>query len=1133
MHCWLARSRASGVESAAATRVAVMARKILQRGSSPPVHPESERHLLERIGLGDDIVDAALPGDLACRFRRPPRLDVLGALGLEAPDFSPDPDLALDERSPYEASFLSEWVPGRLGPTAGRWMIPQASLDALAAAAGAPAEGARRVDFVASPPWLEPFVVELGPHGDDVAPVDAGRDSELAQAGIDVLRVENLKELRSLDGPQLDAVARRWEVPSARSDEQSIDLVYGPPQLHRLVLGIVEALESGFLAGSTWTIAVEDPLELAVDLVRPYLDLLGAIDALWRGDAVADHIVITHSGGTIAYRRTNGRFLRANDAPGDAQEPDVVIQLEIDRSPSDALHAAGATPTIVIRSAVLPVEQRSTVEEGPERRTIEIATNEQREALRVLLQTAFAKDDFREGQLEALIEVLGGRDCTVLLPTGAGKSLIYQLAGLCLPGRTLVVDPIIALMEDQVFGLAQHGIDRVAEISSSRVREGRGDELLRQVAGGDALFVFVAPERLQMSAFRGALRELASVTPVNLAVVDEAHYVSEWGHQFRTSYLNLGATLRDCCRDAIGEPPSILALTGTASRAVLRNVLFELEMKQQTGYSIVKPATFDRPELQFEIVRTRPGQSEASLRGYVNSLPAKFRSSHGEFFSANGVDTYSGIVFCPHVNGDYGVFDVSSRLADVIGHRPSFYAGARPRGVGGNWDFLKRSNAQAFKENRAPVLVATNAFGVGIDKPNIRWVLHYGVPGSIEAYYQEVGRSGRDGNPARCGLIFSEFDEGRDRRLLDEDLALEMARADHSSVGRSDSDDVTRALFFYFSTFKPVDEMLDAIDDVVDAIEPLDNARTVALPFRNQDDQEKAIHRLVLLGVVRDYQCEWGSQRFVLHVARSTQDTVVDHLISYVGRNQPGRVDQIAATLRSQQWAKLRDAIRGCAEELITFIYDTIARSRRRSLREIWLLAREARGDEEVRERILDYLTEGDLAPMLERLAERSPFTFDDWIEPYRLILAADDVREWRGNTARLLTSYPLHPGLLVGRGLAELLDPDGSLDEFGSSLDAALEAAMDQYNLQADQIVTVIDVLWELASTRRPAGLSLIYEASRRHAIPSQATRAASRGALLGEYADRALDIVVLADYLDRELAQATATAEIYEGRL
>ncbi|NBO56409.1 MAG: DEAD/DEAH box helicase, partial [Actinobacteria bacterium] len=334
------------------------------------------------------------------------------------------------------------------------------------------------------------------------------------------------------------------------------------------------------------------------------------------------------------------------------------------------------------------------------------------------------------GQYEALSEVLEGRDCTVLLPTGAGKSIIYQLAGLCLPGRTLVIDPLTALIEDQLNGLRLHGIDRVVGLSSQTTRMGIGKQLLDEVSNADAYFTFISPERLKIQAFRSALREMTSLSPVNLVVVDEAHCVSEWGHDFRTAYLGLGDVVRETCKDSAGVPPPLLALTGTASRAVLKDVLFQLGMVERTANSIVRPKTFDRKELNFQIRLTTPESSTAELKGVLKSLPGLFGESSQDFFEPNGEDTYAGLIFCPTGNGYHGIVTTSEEVKSIIpSHR--IYAGKKPKSLGKiNWDNTKRRNAELFKGNEITALVTTIAFGMGIDKPNIRWVVHYGLPKS-------------------------------------------------------------------------------------------------------------------------------------------------------------------------------------------------------------------------------------------------------------------------------------------------------------------------------------------------------------------------------------------------------------------
>lgn len=410
------------------------------------------------------------------------------------------------------------------------------------------------------------------------------------------------------------------------------------------------------------------------------------------------------------------------------------------------------------------------------------------------LQHLFRKEGFRRKQVDVLRHTLRGRSAIGLLPTGAGKSLTYQLSALLQPGVALVVAPLKSLMQDQNASLHKAGITRTAFINSSLSGPERR-RVQERMTEGTYQFVFVSPERFQIQEFRERLDNME--VPFSYCVVDEAHCVSEWGHDFRTAYLRLGRNVRAHCRSGWGELP-IIALTGTASFDVLADVRRELQFDESTA--TIKPETFEREELTFEIVpvsipelpadagawdikKAVMEQKKAKLADLLQEIPQRMNgqgngrryargdrpalgdgaatgdgassgsASSRDFFALDGDETNSGLIFTPHANGDYGVRSVAGAVRSVspaLRGGTGCYASSEDRT---DDDDLMRIQEE-YKENELSALVATKAFGMGIDKPNIRYVVHMNMSQSIESYYQQAGRGGRDRNEARCFVLY-------------------------------------------------------------------------------------------------------------------------------------------------------------------------------------------------------------------------------------------------------------------------------------------------------------------------------------------------------------------------------------------
>lgn len=356
--------------------------------------------------------------------------------------------------------------------------------------------------------------------------------------------------------------------------------------------------------------------------------------------------------------------------------------------------------------------------------------------LRDKLRANFGFNDFRQGQLELIQALLEGRDALGVMPTGGGKSLCFQFPALLFHGTAIVVSPLIALMKDQVDALKARGV--AAEAYNSSLFHWEKTELIGRLQRGEIKLLYIAPERIQNERFIQVLKQ----THVSFLAVDEAHCISHWGHDFRPDYMKLNQLRR-----AIGFPPCI-ALTATATARVQNDIVQRLEL-----FEVEKVVTgFHRQNLRFEV--------EA-----CSSRAEKL--SHLKQLISEAAQTGSALVYASTRKNVEWVTDAlnASRIAAA-----SYHAGMS--------DADREFTQNRFQKNKTQVLVATNAFGMGIDKADVRLVTHFDIPGSMEAYYQEAGRAGRDGNPARCVLLFNHADVSTQEFLIDQhsDDASDVAR---------------------------------------------------------------------------------------------------------------------------------------------------------------------------------------------------------------------------------------------------------------------------------------------------------------------------------------------------------------------
>ena len=340
-----------------------------------------------------------------------------------------------------------------------------------------------------------------------------------------------------------------------------------------------------------------------------------------------------------------------------------------------------------------------------------------------VLKKYFANDTFRPGQQEIIEAILNGRDAMAIMPTGAGKSVCYQVPALLLPGITLVVSPLISLMQDQVKALNDVGVH--AAFINSALTEGQIRKALSLAAQGVYKIIYVAPERLESWEFL----DFATHTEISMVTVDEAHCISQWGQDFRPSYVKIVDFIRK-----LGRRPVVSAFTATATENVRDDILRTLQLANPN----VVVTGFDRENLYYSVEHIR--KKDDFILDYIEKHPSD-----------------SGIIYCAtRKNVDKLYEELFKRGVAVTRYHA---------GLGGA---ERKKNQEDFIYDRAPVVVATNAFGMGIDKSNVRFVIHYNMPQSMENYYQEAGRAGRDGEPAQCILLFSPQDMMINRFLLEQ-----------------------------------------------------------------------------------------------------------------------------------------------------------------------------------------------------------------------------------------------------------------------------------------------------------------------------------------------------------------------------
>lgn len=972
----------------------------------------------------------------------------------------------LDGLTP-EHYFYEQILPKYLGPYYKRFVLPQVHFSSLIdSLISDDTIGYQRLDFLITTPTRS-IAIELDDPGHEGHQSrDTHRVQLLQQNGFRSIRIEN-HEIEAGSGVNLQEL-----IETLREDEtKTIDNVSA---VDKYLLAIklahqvqIVALES-LLAGLLPLTSIQTEIYFDINSISFKKDEVEIIvsSALEDLKELMDHLYVLYGVEAVFA----GLKLKTSNRLGLISAPVITFD--------ENLITKGVK--LIIQDISFP----RIIAHHEERTSPTLIQDISEDTLRFFLKYIFRYDTFLEGQFDAISRTLQGKDSVILLPTGAGKSLAFQLASLVLPGVTIIIDPTTALIDDQIDNLLRIGIDRVVGITSM-VEGMLKSKLIEFFAQGEYIFCYIAPQRLQIQQFRDKIRALTTNTPISLIAIDEAHCVSEWGHNFMTAYLNIGRTAREYC-ESHGRTPPLLALTGTASSAVLRDVQRELQIKFD---AIITPKDFNRKELHFAVFECKSPEKQSKLQSiFQRYLPEdsifakmKFYKSFDRLYRTENGEANSGLVFCLNAGGSYGVMEVK-RSFSTLGIDVRIYSGGKPDKSFSDiqWNKDKRKNATDFKNNKFPVMVATKSFGMGIDKPNIRYVVHFGLPQSIESFYQEVGRAGRDRKNAQSVLIISNDFKDRTNKLLDPDATTETLNQIMNDERNWDNDDdITRAIYLHLQSFRGIKEEIKSIDQVKNKIGNLEIADKISIVFErgNRGDLEKAIHRLLLLGVIRDYTIDYATNEFNITVAGASKNQIIESFCKYIEGYNRGRVALERENLAPYKNLPFSEFIHHAAEILIAFIYETIEKGRRRAFREMLSMSEKAVFEENnqdalIREGILRYLQTTYSEEIQHILDEAGTFNnlkriLDGAIESETGemiggIKSPRDAAEIRGQVARYLESSPDHPGLLFLRALSEIYCSNSDSEIAFQNLKAAYHSALGKYNISKPVLYEILTWMLE-----------------------------------------------------------------------